>query len=44
MADYAKMMEDQGKELKDFFDQLNSIGSIPVSLSHWEMTGIDQLK
>ena len=41
MADYAKMMEDQGKEfkLKDFFDQLNSIGSIPVSLSHWEMTG-----
>lgn len=46
MADYAKMMEDQGKEfkLKDFFDQLNSIGSIPVSLSHWEMTGIDQQK
>ncbi|MBB6326882.1 hypothetical protein FHS59_002510 [Algoriphagus iocasae] len=46
MADYAKMIEDQDKEfkLKDFFDQLNSIGSIPVSLSHWEMTGIDQQK
>lgn len=46
MADYAKMKEDQGEEfkLKDFFDQLNSIGSIPISLGHWEMTGVDQQK
>lgn len=46
MADFAKMKEENGEEfkLKDFFDQLNSIGSIPVSLSHWEMTGIDQQK
>jgi hypothetical protein len=21
---------------------LNSIGSIPISLGHWEMTGVDQ--
>lgn len=44
MADFAKMKEENRKEfqLKDFFDQLNSIGSIPISLSHWEMTGIDQ--
>ena len=25
--------------LKDFFDQLNAIGSIPISLGKWEMTG-----
>jgi len=44
LADFAKMKEENGEEfqLKDFFDQLNSVGSIPVSLSHWEMTGIDQ--
>lgn len=44
MADFAKMKEEKGMEfkLKEFFDQLNSTGSIPVSLSHWEMTGIDQ--
>jgi hypothetical protein len=44
MADFAKMKEENGEEfqLKDFFDQLNRTGSIPVSLSHWEMTGIDQ--
>lgn len=43
LADFAKMKEENGEEfqLKDFFDQLNSVGSIPVSLSHWEMTGID---
>ena len=31
--------------VKDFFDQLNSIGNIPISLGHWQMTGNnDQLK
>lgn len=39
LADYARLNEDEFK-LKDFFDQLNSIGSIPISLGHWEMTGI----
>jgi hypothetical protein len=44
MADYARMKEEKGEEfkLKDFFDQINDIGSIPVSLTHWEMTGVDQ--
>jgi hypothetical protein len=44
MADYARIQEEKGIEfkLKDFFDQLNSIGSIPISLGHWEMTGVDQ--
>ena len=41
MAEYARMKESEGKtfELKDFFDRLNSIGSIPISLGKWEMTG-----
>ena len=33
--------EKQAFELKDFFDQLNTIDSIPISLSRWEMTGLD---
>jgi len=41
LADYAKLKESQGEpiEVKDFFDTLNSIGSIPISLAHWQMTG-----
>lgn len=44
MGDYARIQEEKGVDfkLKDFFDQLNSIGSIPISLGHWEMTGVDQ--
>lgn len=43
MADYAIMLEKQGKpfHLKDFFDQLNSIGNIPMVLGRWQMTGMD---
>jgi hypothetical protein len=43
MADYAKQKEEQGQEfkLKDFFDQLNAIGGIPISLGRYEMTGLD---
>jgi len=43
MADYAILLESQGKEfrVKDFFDQLNSIGSIPIALGRWQMTGLD---
>ncbi|TDR22591.1 DUF885 family protein [Marinicella litoralis] len=42
MAQKAKLDEEQGKEfvLKDFFDQLNSMGAIPIALGTWEMTGI----
>lgn len=43
MADYARIQElnNQPFELKDFFDTLNSIGNIPISLGHWQMTGSD---
>jgi uncharacterized protein (DUF885 family) len=46
MADFARMKEVKGEtfQLKDFFDQLNSIGNIPISLGHWEMTGVDVIK
>ena len=41
LADYARIKELQGKTFvtKDFFDTLNSIGNIPISLGHWQMTG-----
>ncbi len=41
MADYARIQELNGNDFKtkDFFDTLNSIGSIPTSLGHWQMTG-----
>jgi hypothetical protein len=42
LADFGKMKESKNEpfQLHDFFDQLNAIGSIPISLGHWEMTGI----
>ncbi len=42
MALKAKLDEEQGREfvMKDFFDQLNAIGGIPIALGTWEMTGI----
>ncbi|WP_421807204.1 hypothetical protein [Flagellimonas sp.] len=41
MAAYAHQKEANGEDfvLKDFFDTLNSIGCIPISLTHWQMTG-----
>ena len=43
LADYAKLFEERGQEfkLKDFFDRLNTIDSIPISLARWEMAGLD---
>ncbi len=43
MAEFARIKElnNETFELKDFFDQLNSIGNIPISLGHWQMTGLD---
>lgn len=43
LADFAKQQEDRDNEfqLKEFFDQLNAIDSIPISLARWEMTGLD---
>ncbi len=44
LAEYARKMDVAGRpfSIKDFFDRLNSIGNIPVSLSQWEMTGSKQ--
>ena len=41
MANFARIKERDGLQFKtkDFFDTLNSIGNIPISLGHWEMTG-----
>jgi len=43
LADYSNQLEERGEEfhLKDFFDQLNAIDSIPIALGRWEMTGLD---
>lgn len=45
LADYARIKEEKGEvfRLRNFFDQLNAIGSIPIALGHWEMTGVDPL-
>jgi hypothetical protein len=41
MAEYARMQEARGEifRVADFFNNLNAIGNIPISLGHWEMTG-----
>ena len=43
LADFSRQYEARGEEfrMKDFFDRLNSIDSIPISLARWEMTGLD---
>ena len=40
-AEYARIQELQNKpfELKTFFDKINEIGNIPISLGQWELTG-----
>ena len=45
MADYARLNETGTTPftIKAFFDKLNSIGNIPISLGHWEMTGEEEL-
>ena len=41
LADFARIKEARGEpfHIKDFFDRLNAMGNIPISLGHWEMTG-----
>ncbi len=43
LADFSRQREERGEEfrLQDFFDRLNKIDSIPISLARWEMTGLD---
>ena len=42
LGDYAKLVEARGEafRMKDFFDRLSAIDSIPISLARWEMTGL----
>lgn len=42
LAEYARMKESKNEpfELRAFFDQLNTIGSIPITLGRWQMTGV----
>jgi len=43
LADFSQQREARGEKfhLQDFFDRLNEIDSIPISLARWEMTGLD---
>ncbi|MDF1866793.1 MAG: hypothetical protein P1U70_18305 [Saprospiraceae bacterium] len=44
LAEYARLKElnEETFQIKDFFDHLNSMGNIPISLGHWEMTGLGE--
>lgn len=46
LAEFAKKKEATGQpfEIKEFFDRMNAIGSVPTALGHWELTGINPLK
>lgn len=45
MGEYARIKELKGEEfeLRDFFDRLNTIGNIPISMGNWELTGMKPL-
>ena len=44
LADYGKQLEESGEDfqLRNFFDRLSDIDSIPISLARWEMTGLGE--
>jgi len=43
MMEFARKKEMEGKpfQVQEFFDKLNSMGNIPISLGTWEMTGME---
>jgi hypothetical protein len=43
MAEHARLQEakEPGFKLKDFFDQINAMGNIPIALGQWQMTGVN---
>ena len=45
MAEYARLQELKKEpfKIKDFLDQMNAMGCIPVSLGQWQITGMDDL-
>ena len=42
MAEYARKQEADGVpfQMQDFFDRLNQIGNIPISMGKWELSGM----
>lgn len=42
LAEYARVKASRNEpfEMRAFFDELNSVGSIPISLGRWQMTGV----
>jgi len=46
LADYMRQAEQRGEDfkLKNFFDGLNAIDSIPISLARWELTGLTEMR
>ena len=43
MMDFARLKELKKEpfQIKEFLDRFNAMGNIPVSLGHWEMTGVE---
>jgi hypothetical protein len=43
MTEFARIQEAEGQpfELKEFMDQMNAVGNIPMALGQWELTGVD---
>jgi hypothetical protein len=43
MMEFARKKEAEGEpfQVQEFFDKLNSMGNIPISLGTWEMTGME---
>ncbi|MBV6654415.1 MAG: hypothetical protein KI786_11695 [Mameliella sp.] len=41
LADFSRLKEADSTDIlpMDFFDRLNALGNIPISLGHWELTG-----
>ncbi len=41
LAEFARIKEsdEDAFSLKEFFDSLNAMGNIPISLGRWELTG-----
>lgn len=43
IMDFARLKELKKEpfQIKEFLDRFNAVGNIPVSLGHWEMTGVE---
>jgi len=43
LAEFARMKESNKEAfaVKEFFDRMNAIGSVPTAMGHWQLTGIN---